>query len=80
MYPNPAISGNKIHMKFDNPNAERIAISVTNTSGKEIYEDHTAGNSLVIMPGKKWDAGLYVITIKSFGAKHQRKLIIIDKN
>ncbi|MTI23855.1 T9SS type A sorting domain-containing protein, partial [Fulvivirga kasyanovii] len=79
MYPNPAASGDEIQMQFNNPNAESIAVSVVNASGQVVYEGHTQDNNLVIVPGKQWGAGMYVVTIKSSGTEHQRKLVIVDK-
>jgi ELWxxDGT repeat protein len=62
LYPNPARSIATLQIKGD---AKNIAVSITDMSGKIIWESGYANRSQINLPLEKLSAGMYIVTIKN---------------
>lgn len=77
MFPNPATESVKI--TFNAENAQNGVISVMNLMGQTVYTNNlqvNEGSNYVILPVKEFNAGVYMVTIRTNTGLSTQKLIV----
>jgi len=74
VYPNPA--SDKIKVTTSDHSSKEIAIILTDTSGRNIYNEKYNNSKEVIIDVKSFAKGTYVLTIKTQTQSYAQKLII----
>lgn len=78
VYPNPALSGQSIHLDFTNKYNEPLQFQLINTAGKVVMDTKMErGNSIKLNPNLE---GLYTIVVKTKGQFKKSTKIIIRNN
>ena len=72
LYPNPAHSIATLQIKGD---AKNIAVSITDMSGKTIWESNYVNRTQINLPVEKLSAGMYIVTIKNGTESKNIKLV-----
>jgi ELWxxDGT repeat protein len=72
LYPNPARSIATLQIKGDTKN---ITVSITDMTGKTIWESSYANHSKINLPVEKLSAGMYIATIKNGTESKTIKLV-----
>lgn len=77
VYPNPS-TGNEIYFSFENGNAQKASISITDLQGRLVYGQSftTTGGYNVASVQHNFEAGLYIVNLTVNNKTAQQKLII----
>ena len=62
LYPNPAISNTTLQITG---NTKNVSISITDMSGRKLWQSNNSNAMFVNLPTEKFAAGTYIVTIKS---------------
>lgn len=75
LFPNPSKEGNSTFLKIENPNFRKGNISLTDISGKAIWEQKFQNETLIELP-TNYPKGLYFISV-SFENGNQKTLKLV---
>jgi ELWxxDGT repeat protein len=61
LYPNPAMSNTTLQITG---NTKNVSVSITDMSGRKLWESNNSNAMFVTLPTEKFAAGTYIVTIK----------------
>jgi hypothetical protein len=77
LYPNPA--NDNATLSFSTKTIAETMLTVTDLTGKKVYESKQAGNSglqQISLDTESWNAGMYIVTLQAEGKTQCKKLIV----
>jgi Secretion system C-terminal sorting domain/Outer membrane protein Omp28 len=79
LFPNPA--GNETHLRFDLKKTEAVNISVTDITGRVLYDNNagvmSSGEHQLTIPTASFNAGIYIMTLKTPSGRETIKLEVL---
>ena len=60
LYPNPVVSNATLQITG---NAKNVSISITDMSGKKLWQSNNSNATLIKLPVEKYAAGVYFVTV-----------------